>query len=63
MGKNFRIYPLIKRTLDIGFSAILLIFLSPVLFLTGLAVWAKLGRPLIFTQNRPGINQRIFKLY
>lgn len=63
MSKNYRIYPLIKRTLDIGLSAILLVFLAPVMLLTGLAVWAKLGRPLLFTQNRPGKNERIFKLY
>jgi lipopolysaccharide/colanic/teichoic acid biosynthesis glycosyltransferase len=63
MSRNSQIYPTIKRALDIGLSAILLVVLSPVLLLTAIAVWAKLGRPLLFTQNRPGKNQRIFKLY
>lgn len=63
MEQNTRIYPVIKRILDLVFSSVALVILSPVLLITALVVYVKLGRPILFTQKRPGKNQRIFKLY
>lgn len=52
----------IKRGLDCALSGIALIVLSPVmLILAGLGAWKMKGNPF-FTQERPGKNERIFKL-
>ena len=36
---------------------------SPILFITAILVRVKLGGPVIFTQERPGLNGKIFTLY
>ena len=51
-----------KRALDILVSATLLVALSPVLLVVALLVWAKLGRPILFRQVRPGLGGRPFTL-
>ncbi len=53
----------IKRPLDCLLSSLLLILLSPVLFIIAVLVRFKLGAPVLFTQNRPGKGEKIFKLY
>lgn len=53
----------IKRLLDFCCALIALIMLSPVMLVVALLVRVKLGAPVIFTQNRPGLNGKIFKLY
>lgn len=53
----------IKRTLDFTLSLIALIVLSPVLLITAILVRIKLGSPIIFKQQRPGMNEKIFTLY
>lgn len=53
----------IKRLMDIVLSGLALIILSPVLAATSILVRVKLGSPVIFTQKRPGKNEKIFKLY
>lgn len=40
-----------------------LIVLPPVIGVTALLVRAKLGSPVLFTQDRPGKDEKIFKLY
>lgn len=52
-----------KRLLDMFLSGMALICLSPVLLVTAILVRAKLGSPVIFCQERPGRNEKIFKLY
>lgn len=54
---------MIKRIFDFSFSLFLLIFLSPVLIIISIIVFVKIGRPIIFSQLRPGINETIFKMY
>ena len=51
-----------KRFLDIIFSLILIIFLSPVMILLFFLIWFMIGFP-IFKQKRPGLNNKIFTLY
>lgn len=63
MTQRIRIYPFIKRVLDILGAIVLLIITSPVLLFTAVLVRINLGRPVIFSQPRPGLNERIFKLY
>ena len=53
----------IKRLLDILLSGCGLILLSPVLLVTAVLVRCKLGSPVIFCQERPGKDEKIFKLY
>jgi len=52
-----------KRLLDIIFSILALIFLSPILLITAILVRFKLGSPVIFKQERPGLNEKIFTIY
>lgn len=52
-----------KRFLDILLSACALLVLSPVLLVTALLVRVKLGSPVIFCQERPGKDEKIFKMY
>lgn len=53
----------IKRVLDIILSTIAIILLSPVLIITAILVRVKLGSPMLFCQDRPGRDEKIFKLY
>ena len=48
--------------LDILLSAALLLILWPVLGILGLLVAGKLGRPVLFSQQRPGRNGKLFRL-
>jgi len=62
--KNDGIYKrFIKRPMDIVLSLLAIIILSPVLLIVALLVRVKLGSPVIFKQKRPGLNEKIFKLY
>ena len=53
----------IKRRLDIVLSGCALIVLSPLLLVTAILVRVKLGSPVIFCQERPGKDEKIFKLH
>ena len=53
----------IKRPQDFVCASMALIVLSPVMVATALLVRKNLGSPVIFTQERPGLNGKIFKLY
>ena len=53
----------IKRALDMILSGIAIIILSPILLIVAILVKTKLGSPVIFKQERPGLNERIFKMY
>lgn len=53
----------IKRPLDAFLATGALIVLSPVLLVTAVLVRIKLGSPVLFTQDRPGRDGKIFKLY
>lgn len=53
----------IKRPQDFLLALLALILFSPVLAVTALLVRTKLGTPVIFTQERPGLDGKVFKLY
>ena len=53
----------IKRPLDAFLATGALIVLSPVLVITAILVRIKIGSPVLFTQDRPGKDGKIFKLY
>lgn len=52
-----------KLFLDFFLSGMALIILSPVLLVTAILVRVKLGSPVIFCQERPGKDEKIFKLH
>lgn len=52
-----------KHALDIILSSLALVLFSPVLLLVGILVRAWLGQPVLFKQQRPGLNERGFTLY
>lgn len=54
---------LIKRIMDVLLSGIAILLLSPVMLIIAMLVRKKLGSPVIFKQERPGKNEKIFKLY
>ncbi len=53
----------IKRLLDILFSLLLLIGLSPLYLLIAVLVRVKLGSPVFFGQRRPGLHEKVFTLH
>lgn len=53
----------IKRIIDIVLSLTALIILSPILLIVALLVRRKLGSPVLFKQERPGLNEKIFRMY
>lgn len=53
----------VKRVLDFVLSLIAIIVLSPVYLIVAILVRTKLGSPIIFTQERPGKDEKIFKMY
>jgi undecaprenyl phosphate N,N'-diacetylbacillosamine 1-phosphate transferase len=59
-----RIYSrFLKRPIDFILALISIVILSPVLLLVGILVKVKLGSPVIFKQERPGLNEKIFLMY
>ncbi|TCT03976.1 sugar transferase [Aquabacter spiritensis] len=56
-------YHALKRVMDGVGAAILLMLLWPVMFLVALVVVLDLGLPVLFWQQRPGLNGRPFKLF
>ena len=53
----------IKRGLDFILSLIASIILSPVMLMVAVGVRVKLGSPVLFKQQRPGKNEKIFNMY
>lgn len=53
----------IKRFLDVFLSAFALIVLSPLMLIVAVIVKIKLGSPVIFSQKRPGKDEKLFCLY
>ena len=52
-----------KRLLDIILSFFAIILLSPIILMVSILVYFKLDSPVFFTQERPGKNEKIFKMY
>ena len=58
-----KVYRFIKRAFDLTASALGLIILSPLLLILAVLVRVNLGSPVLFRQERPGLNEKIFCLY
>ena len=58
MYRNF-----LKRVIDILGALFLLILTSPIIIATAIFIYFKVSRDVIFTQARPGLKEKIFKIY
>lgn len=63
MKKQNKFYSKIKRILDFIISLIALIVFSPIMIIVAIIVYIKLGSPIIFKQDRPGKDGKVFKMY
>ncbi len=52
-----------KRLLDLIGAISLILLLSPILIITAILVRIKLGSPIIFTQDRLGLNGEVFTIW
>ena len=52
-----------KRLLDILLALAVIILLSPIFIIVAILVRINLGSPILFKQQRPGMNEQIFMLY
>lgn len=51
-----------KAAFDIALSAMALTILFPMIVIIAILIWMSLGRPILFRQLRPGLNERPFEL-
>lgn len=54
---------IIKRGLDLFVAIILLILTSPITLVVGILIYLQNKQNVFFTQSRPGLNQKSFKIY
>ena len=54
---------LIKRLIDLILSGLALLVLSPLYLILAILVRVKLGSPVLFSQERPGKNEKVFRMY
>ena len=52
-----------KRILDFIAALLLIILFSPIMLCAAWRIRRELGSPVLFTQARPGLNAKIFKIY
>ena len=52
----------VKRPIDFGFSLFAVFFLWPVILAVAVLVRVKLGKPVLFKQERPGLDGEIFTI-
>jgi sugar transferase EpsL len=55
--------PIIKRLFDLLATLGGLVIISPFLLIISLLVWIKLGRPILYRQQRPGLKGKPFFIY
>lgn len=53
----------IKRAFDFLLALVAIIVLSPIMLIVAILVRTKLGSPVLFKQQRPGKNEKIFNMY
>ncbi len=58
-----KLQDLIKWGADRWVAAIALFLLSPILLILAIAIYTRMGSPIVFAQPRPGKNGRIFTFY
>lgn len=58
-----KLYYKIKRIFDFIISLTAFIVFSPIILIVAILVYIKLGSPVLFKQDRPGKDGKIFKMY
>ena len=53
----------VKRVLDVIVAGLVLIVAAPVLAMLGVLVVMFHGRPILFSQERPGRHAKVFRMY
>lgn len=61
--KRQRPYDYVKRVFDFIFALLLLVLTLPIQLIVALLVRIKLGTPVLFKQERPGKDEKIFTLF
>lgn len=59
---GFALYPIVKRSFEVLFSIVLLIFTLPVLVLTAIAIKLESPGPVFYKQERVGLNGKLFSI-
>ncbi|HDY7526475.1 TPA: sugar transferase [Vibrio vulnificus] len=54
---------MIKRYLDVLLASLGVVVLSPVIISVAILIRIKLGSPILFHQERPGLHGKVFKMY
>ena len=52
-----------KRIFDIFLALLLFIFMSPIFVIVGFFILIFMGKPIIFKQERPGLNGKLFTIF
>ena len=52
-----------KRAIDIFLSLVFILLFWCLYIVVAILVRLKLGSPIVFTQKRPGLNEKIFTMY
>jgi len=63
IDKQKTIYRVVKRIMDVLCSVLAMIVLLPVFLITAVAIWIEDGGPVIYSQERNGINGKVFRMY
>lgn len=61
--RNLNVYITTKRVADVAFSSVLLVLLSPVAAVIALLVRLRMGKPVVFRQDRLGIHGKPFTMF
>jgi exopolysaccharide biosynthesis polyprenyl glycosylphosphotransferase len=56
-------YSILKRSFDLAFSTVLVILTAPLMLLIAVAIRLTSPGPILFAQDRVGLNGRLFRLY
>ena len=56
-------YLLFKRLMDVAVAVVLLVVLSPIIVISLVVQWIEIGSSPIFFQERPGRNEKVFKIF
>lgn len=54
---------MLKRSLDFLIAFFTILILLPIILIVALIIRLKLGSPILFTQDRPGLHCKVFKMY
>jgi len=56
-------YSLLKRTFDIAFSIVVMLLMAPIMAAIAIAIRFDSAGPILFVQDRVGLNGKIFRMY